>query len=118
MLGRHLAFFQQVWDLVRLVPRGRVVTYGKIALWLGRPRSARVVGDAMFHVPSDKIPWHRVINAQGRISEGGHIYRPAFQRQRLAEEGIIFDKRECIDLTRFGWVLPSDLMADGLVWLP
>ncbi|MFZ5879892.1 MAG: MGMT family protein [Chloroflexota bacterium] len=99
---------QQVWDLVRQVPRGRVATYGQIALMLPPPMGVdfeayramapRWVGAAMAACPDD-VPWQRIINSQGKISE-----RPGAERQRalLEEEGIEFVK-DRIDLKKYGW---------------
>jgi len=101
-------FHAHVWDLVRQIPRGKVATYGQIALMLPPPEGvdmdnylafgARWVGGAMAACP-DGVPWQRVINSQGKISE-----RPgaAKQRQLLEEEGIEFVKDK-IDLKRYGW---------------
>lgn len=101
-------FNQRVWALVRQVPRGKVATYGQIALMLPPPNGvdfesykafgARWVGGAMAACPDD-VPWQRVINSQGKISE-----RPGAQKQRqlLEEEGIIFMKDK-VDLKKYGW---------------
>lgn len=102
------AYHQQVWDLVRRIPRGRVATYGQIALMLPPPAGVdfesykafgpRWVGGAMAACPDD-VPWQRVINSQGKISE-----RPGAERQRLLleEEGIVFVKDK-VDLKKYGW---------------
>lgn len=102
------AYYAQVWDLVRRIPRGRVATYGQIALMLPPPQGvefesykafgARWVGGAMASCPDD-VPWQRVINSQGKISE-----RPGAEKQRalLEEEGIEFVKDK-IDLKKYGW---------------
>ncbi len=102
------AFNQQVWDLVRQIPAGRVATYGQIALMLPPPmgiefgayrvQGPRWVGAAMAACPDD-VPWQRVINSQGKIS-----LRPGAERQRalLEEEGIEFVKDK-IDLKKYGW---------------
>lgn len=104
--------YNQVWQLVRQVPPGKVVTYGQIAQWLPPPMGvelqeyqafgARWVGDAMAACPED-VPWQRVINAQGKISE-----RPGAQRQRhlLEAEGIVF-VNDKIDLKRYQWQGPG-----------
>jgi len=101
-------FNERVWQLVRQVPRGKVATYGQIALMLSPPAGAdlesyraygpRWVGGAMAACPED-VPWQRVINSQGRISE-----RPGAEKQRqlLEEEGIEFIKDK-VDLKKFGW---------------
>ncbi len=94
-------FFSRVYALVRKIPRGRVVTYGQIARALGAPHGARTVGWAM-RACGDDIPWHRIVNAQGKIS-----VRPTNgyyeQRARLKEEGVRFDLDGRIDLKKYGW---------------
>ena len=102
------AFNQRVWELVRKVPAGKVATYGQIALMLAAPAGVdlegykafgpRWVGGAMAACPDD-VPWQRVINSQGKISE-----RPGAQKQRvlLEGEGIEFVKDK-VDLRKYGW---------------
>ncbi len=82
-----MSFARRVWRFVRTVPRGRVVTYGQIAARLGRPRSARAVGQAMRECPPD-LPWHRVVNAAGRISRRARMSGMITQRLRLQAEGV------------------------------
>ena len=101
-------FQSLVWDLVRRIPVGRVATYGQIAMLLPPPPGVdidayrafgpRWVGGAMANCPDD-VPWQRVINSQGKISE-----RPGAERQRvlLEEEGVVFVKDK-VDLKKFGW---------------
>ncbi len=94
-------FFPRVYALVRKIPRGRVATYGQIARALGAPRAARTVGWAM-RACDHAVPWHRVVNAQGRISvrptSGYHE-----QHARLKEEGVRFDREGRINLRKYGW---------------
>jgi len=94
--------FEQVYDLVRLVPSGRVVTYGQVARALGRPRIARQVGWAMRACPND-VPWHRVVNGQGRLSTRAEIGTLNPQRMLLEAEGVHFELDGRIDLTVYGW---------------
>ena len=101
-------FNERVWQLVRQVPRGKVATYGQIALMLPAPAGVdlesykafgpRWVGGAMAACPDD-VPWQRVINSQGKISE-----RPGAEKQRLLleAEGIEFVKDK-VDLKKVGW---------------
>jgi methylated-DNA-protein-cysteine methyltransferase-like protein len=117
------AYFQTVWKIVRLIPTGKVSTYGQIAGYIPVPEGvlpddylanrARWVGHAMAASPGD-VPWQRVINAQGKISarEGARE-----QRKLLEAEGVVFDARERIDLARFGWQGPPPdwLRENGLV---
>ncbi len=97
------SFFRQVHELVRQIPLGRVATYGQIATMLGDPRAARTVGWAMRAVPEGSdVPWHRVLNARGRVSlyafEGGDL-----QRYLLEQEGVVFDEAGKVNLDRYGW---------------
>ena len=83
------------------IPRGRVITYGDLAEMAGYPRAARLAGQTLRKLPrGTKLPWHRVINAQGRIS----LPEPAAQRQieRLEKEGITLLNGR-IDLRKFRW---------------
>ncbi len=105
-------YYQRVWQLTRQVPRGKVATYGQIALLLPRPEGVdpesyrafgpRWVGGAMAACPDD-VPWQRVINSQGKISE-----RPGAQKQRvlLEAEGIEFVK-DRVDFKKYGWRGPG-----------
>jgi len=93
--------YAAVFDAVRRIPAGRVTTYGRIARLIGRPRAARQVGYAMHRCPSG-LPWHRVINAQGRISLPAASTAALAQRRRLEEEGVVFIGGK-VDLDRFGW---------------
>ncbi|HLW46280.1 MAG TPA: MGMT family protein [bacterium] len=94
-------FFGRVYDLVRRIPRGRITSYGAIARALGVPRGARTVGWALSACPDD-VPWHRVVNAQGKIS-----WRPTsgyvLQRALLRREGVRFSRAGRIDFEKFGW---------------
>jgi methylated-DNA-protein-cysteine methyltransferase-like protein len=102
-------FQSLVWDLVRRIPRGRVATYGQIALMLPPPPGVdieayrafgpRWVGGAMAACPDD-VPWQRVINSKGEISP-----RPGAERQRqlLEEEGVAFNEKGRVDLKKVGW---------------
>ena len=90
--------------MVEKVPYGRVSTYGDIATILGSPRVARQVGFALSALDQDDVPWHRIINAQGRISGKGDTIRATMQRQFLESEGVKFDERmRVIDFNRLRW---------------
>lgn len=96
-------FYEAVYRLVRDIPRGRLMTYGQIAVLLGHPRAARAVGYALRACRGKDVPWQRVINAQGRISAKGEVERPMLQRQLLQKEGIKFDATETCDLKKHRW---------------
>ncbi|MBN1658995.1 MAG: methylated-DNA--[protein]-cysteine S-methyltransferase [Anaerolineae bacterium] len=101
-------FFGRVYRVVRLVPRGRVATYGQIAQALGAPRAARTVGWALRALPDGSgVPWQRVVNARGTISLAQGAGGAEIQRLLLEEEGIAFDDAGRIDLARFGWAGPD-----------
>ena len=97
-----MRFFEQVYAVVRWIPHGRVASYGQIARLLGQPHAARTVGWALRGLMEDDVPWHRVVNAAGRISipdpEGARQ-----QRRRLEAEGVEFDAHGRIAWKRFGW---------------
>ena len=102
------ALVKLVWATVERIPRGRVATYGQIAALAGMPRHARQAGYALAAMPANmKIPWHRVINAQGRISlrlKHWDSGSDELQRILLEAEGVIFDSSGRVDLKRFRWV--------------
>ena len=110
-----MRFFEQVYSVVRCVPAGRVATYGQIAHLLGQPHAARTVGWAMQGLPEGSdIPWHRVVNAGGRISLSDPL-DAAEQRRILEAEGVIFGPDDRIDLDCYGWVGLSELEIQQLL---
>ena len=99
------SFFSQVHHVVRLIPPGRLATYGQIARLLGQPRAARTVGWALRSTPDgEEIPWQRVINARGTISFGARSPGADLQRALLEAEGVVFDEQGRVDLKVYGWV--------------
>jgi len=81
-------FFEKVYMLVKLIPEGKVMTYGQIATILGSPYYARRVGQAMYNIPSHlNLPWHRVVKSNGQLS---NINIRVQQKKLLQEEGVIF----------------------------
>lgn len=91
-------FHERVYAVVRLVPAGAVTTYGDVAAALGSASVARHVGWALAAVRDDDVPWHRVVNAQGRISFKGDTARGVLQRSLLEDEGVVFSASERLDL--------------------
>jgi methylated-DNA-protein-cysteine methyltransferase-like protein len=96
------------YRVVRRIPRGRVATYGEVALVAGKPRAARQVGYALAALrgAAHDVPWQRVLGARPRGHAGISLLDPvgaAVQRRLLEAEGVQFDARERIDLARFGW---------------
>lgn len=92
---------RRILAVVARIPRGRVATYGQIAELAGLPRRARVVGYAL-HGCNDRVPWHRVVNAKGRISLPADTTAALTQRRRLEAEGVAFLGGR-IDLARYRW---------------
>ena len=92
--------WDEVYRIVRRIPRGRVMSYGQIAELLNRPLSARAVGWAMNQCPGD-VPWQRVVNASGGISTE-HLHEPAdLQRRLLESEGIRFGKNGTLAMSKY-----------------
>ncbi len=102
-------FFKRVYRVVRQVPPGKITSYGAIARILGHPRAARTVGWALHSLPEGSdVPWHRVINSQGRISISRREHSGALQRALLEAEGVEFDADGTVDWDRFGWTVGPD----------
>jgi methylated-DNA-protein-cysteine methyltransferase-like protein len=97
------SYYDEVYAVVKRIPPGRVSTYGRIAQITAVPRGARGVGWALAGLgPQNarEVPWWRVINAAGRIS---NALNASLQRDLLEAEGVEFDARGCVDLDRFLW---------------
>jgi methylated-DNA-protein-cysteine methyltransferase related protein len=100
-MKRQPDLYATIWKIVRRIPKGHVATYGGIARLCGFPRHARLVGYALHNLPlGADIPWHRVINSQGRIS----LPRSGALRQRLLleREGVSF-LRDRVQLRVYEW---------------
>lgn len=96
--------YEIIWETIRHIPKGKVATYGEIAEQSGLPRQARLVGYALHNTPHGlDIPWHRVINSQGKISLPKHNGSYIKQKKLLMKEGIVFVK-ERVDLKKYGWL--------------
>jgi len=97
--------YPRVYAVVMRIPRGRVATYGQVAAEAGLPHAPRVAGYALHALPAGSpLPWHRVVAAGGRLSLGRLDPSGALtQRMRLEHEGVRFDARGCVDMTRHQW---------------
>lgn len=93
------AFYEQVYEVVAAIPRGKVVSYGQIARMLGTPRGARQVGRALRLCP-DNFPWQRVVMLDGSITGGG--YAP-LRHAMLEEEGVVFLPDGRVDMRQSRW---------------
>lgn len=88
-----------IWQIVNAIPRGRVCTYGQVANLAGMPQQSRLVGRILARLPKGtRLPWHRVINSQGKLSNPN----PERQKDRLEKEGVVFVKGR-INLKTYRW---------------
>jgi methylated-DNA-protein-cysteine methyltransferase related protein len=94
--------YQKIYEIVRQIPRGKVASYGQVARYTGHC-TARMVGYALSALKDQDVPWHRVINSQGKISPHGFGYGSSLQRQLLIDEGIKFDDQQRINFEEFGY---------------
>jgi methylated-DNA-protein-cysteine methyltransferase-like protein len=111
-------YFERVYRLVRLIPLGKVATYGQIAALLGQPRAARTVGWALHSLSPERaevVPWQRVIGIGGRITHSGESGGAGLQHDLLEAEGIEFDSRGIVDMERFRWAGPDLLELDRIL---
>ncbi len=97
-------YYQVFYDIVRAIPAGHVATYGQVAALAGLPRYARQVGYALAALPDGHdVPWHRVINAKGEISQRRTVDYEDYQRILLEDEGIEFRPNGVIELAKYRW---------------
>ena len=98
-------FFQQVFDIARQIPKGRVTSYGAIAKCIGTGRSARLVGWAMngSRRIKPKIPAHRVVNRQGMLTGKFHFETLTKMEELLAKEGVKVKNDKVVDFKRLFW---------------
>lgn len=109
-------FYKRAALVCRRIPRGKVATYGQIAMLCGKPKNARQVGYALGHNLAGDVPAYRVVNASGILSGAAAFETPDLQKQMLEQEGIRVNRTERglqIDLKRDGW---KNTMEDAL-WL-
>lgn len=108
--------YERIYAIVSQIPYGQVATYGQVAELAGLPGHARLVGYALYRValPDRSIPWHRVINAQGKVSESPQRNgSDRLQRELLEDEGIIFSADQRIDLKQYAWRFSVPLNGEG-----
>ena len=94
--------FEKIYEIVKSIPKGKVATYGQVALLAGNPHWARVVGYALHVNPAPGvIPCHRVVNREGRVAPGFAFGGEDVQRQLLEAEGVVFEPDGRIDLEKY-----------------
>jgi len=108
-------FFERVYEITRLIPYGRVTSYGAIANFLGSGQSARMVGWALnnCHVRSDFIPAHRVVNRNGLLSGKHHFGNSTTMEQLLENEGIVIEEDVVINFGEIFWDPMKELGSTG-----
>ncbi len=102
---KEYSFFQDVFDVVRQIPKGRVTSYGAIAAFLGTKLSARMVGWAMnaAHVAQPTVPAHRVVNRNGMLTGKFHFNPPELMEALLKKEKILVKDEKIIDFEKHFW---------------
>jgi methylated-DNA-protein-cysteine methyltransferase-like protein len=106
-------FFQRVYDVVRLIPNGKVTNYGAIAKYLGTAKSSRMVGWAMNAAHSlDDVPAHRVVNRIGMLSGAAHFSTLTEMQELLEEEGIVVKENQIVDFKTHYWDPQLELRID------
>ena len=103
-------FFLNVIEVVKLIPKGRVTTYGRIAKYLGSVKSSRSVGWALNNIKlDDTIPAHRVVNRNGLLIGRSHFPKPDFMKNKLMAEGVLIDDNCVVNLIKYIWDPIKDL---------
>lgn len=102
---KDYTFFENVWDVARLIPKGRVTSYGAIAKYLGTPKSARAVGYAMNACGGQKpkVPAHRVLNRNGMLSGKHHFGASDIMQKLLEKEGVCVKNDKVVDFEALFW---------------
>jgi len=105
-------FFSRVYEIAKLVPYGRVTTYGAIARCIGSPQAARMVGWAMnqAHSSPEYIPAHRVVNRTGLLSGKHHFGGPKVMQELLESEGVIIEDDSVVNFSSLFWDPCSELI--------
>ena len=106
------SFFEKVYSVVRMIPHGRVSSYGAIASYLGTAGSARMVGWAMnaSHATSENVPAHRVVNRKGLLTGKHHFGTPTLMQQLLESEGIEIIDDQVQDFEKYFWDPGKELL--------
>ena len=99
------SFFEDVYAVVRQIPKGRVTSYGAIAAYLGTKSSARMVGWAMnaAHGQKPKVPAHRVVNRNGMLSGRHHFATPTLMEELLMKEKIVVKEEKVVNFGKYFW---------------
>lgn len=103
--NEHADFFCKVYDVTRLIPAGRVTSYGAIASFLGSPQASRTVGWALnaSHAQKEFVPAHRVVNRNGVLTGKHHFRHPSLMQELLEGEGVVVVNDQVRDFKKLFW---------------
>ena len=104
-----ISFFDKVYDVARLIPYGRVTSYGAIAKYLGAAKSARMVGYAMNNSHSKDVPAHRVVNRKGLLTGKHHFDGTNLMQQLLESEGVVVINNQIQEFNSLFWDPSNEL---------
>ena len=109
--AKEYSFFADVYDVVRQIPKGRVTSYGAIAVYLGTKLSARMVGWAMnaAHAAKPTVPAHRVVNRNGQLTGRLHFATPTLMEELLKKEKILVNEDQIVDFKNAFWDPSTEL---------
>ncbi|MCA0152120.1 MGMT family protein [Winogradskyella vincentii] len=110
MKPETLGFFEKVYDVVRLIPYGKVTSYGAIAKYLGATKSARIVGYAMNASHTKDVPAHRVVNRKGLLTGKHHFEGTNLMQQLLENEGVVVIDNQIQNLEEIYWDPSKELL--------
>ncbi|WP_299383810.1 MGMT family protein [uncultured Lacinutrix sp.] len=110
MKPETLNFFEKVYEVAKLIPYGRVTSYGAIGNYLGAPRSARMVGYAMNGSHGKDVPAHRVVNRKGLLTGKHHFDGTNLMQQLLESEGVVVIENQIQDLKTVYWDPTKELL--------
>jgi methylated-DNA-protein-cysteine methyltransferase-like protein len=104
-MSKSSDFFDSVYQVVRLIPKGRVTSYGAIAKYLGAAGSSRIVGYAMnaAHAQKPKVPAHRVVNRNGELTGKHHFATPYLMQELLEKEKVKVKNNQVVDFKKLFW---------------
>lgn len=101
--------YQAIFEIVRLIPKGRVCSYGVIAKYAGPGITARIVGRAMSASHNLEVPAHRVVNSQGKLTGKMHFETPSTMQELLEAEGLKIKRDKVVDFEKYFWS-PDELI--------
>ncbi len=112
---KESSFFEQVYEVTRIIPSGRVTTYGAIAAYLGTKKSARMVGWAMSgaHNQTNSVPAQRVVNRNGMLSGSSHFATPTLMQELLENEGCTIENNRVVNFEKVFWNPEEELKIDN-----